>query len=182
MISEFRADELVTNLYTAVEYGAKRLKPRQIQEWSNRLQRAAPREREKSSSYTYCTSSSWSFCSTTTTTTTTTMSLCIRFVYRPTTRHNGDSGQRERERESRRKDLTLDPAGGCSLPPIHTPWKTRDRFRPCHYSIVFVTLSPLSTLIFSLLRTSVNPLFEFQVFPIPTIFFPYIINNEFLLF
>lgn len=51
MISEFRADELVTNLYTASST-AKRLKPRQIQEWSNRLQRAAPRKRERKL-YTY---------------------------------------------------------------------------------------------------------------------------------
>lgn len=49
MISKFRVDELVTNLYIhGVEYTAKRLKPRQIQEWgSNRLQRAAPRKRER---------------------------------------------------------------------------------------------------------------------------------------
>lgn len=131
MISKFRVDELVTNLYIhGVEYTAKRLKPRQIQEWgSNRLQRAAPRkrERERESYTTYVRRRRGRF------------GRRRRrhndvpplylFCVPLTTRHNGD-----RERENRRKDPALLEA---ALSFISSGRRVTDSESPC-YSIAFL--------------------------------------------
>lgn len=131
MISKFRVDELVTNLYIhGVEYTAKRLKPRQIQEWgSNRLQRAAPRKRERERERAILRMYVVVVVVLAVDDDDTTMSLlCICFVYLWL------PDIMEIERESRRKDPALLEA---ALSFISSGRRVTDSESPC-YSIAFL--------------------------------------------
>lgn len=167
MISEFRADELVTNLYTAWSTEQRGLNPDKFKNGATGY-REPLLVRERKARPT-----------------------------RTTRRHRGRFARRRRRRRcpsvfvlctGRQPDIMETEAGrkrkggkislwilleaAPSL--IHTLWKTRDRFRPS--SLFDCLCNVIATFYVNLLFASNErkSFIEFQVFPIPIIFFSYI--------